>query len=66
MRVKPCPFAVFDEFGKPADDRVWAYAEVVAAAERESCVAIVRNAASYGCACSDRDALADVLMGEQQ
>jgi hypothetical protein len=32
------------------------------AAEREHCIAIVRNAASHGCACSDRDALADVLV----
>ena len=34
-RVPACPFAVFDEFGQGADDRVQDYAAALVAAERE-------------------------------
>ena len=34
-RVKACPFAVFDEHGEGADDRVQDYAAALVAAERE-------------------------------
>lgn len=34
--MKPLPFAVFDEFGVPADDRVQDYGYACAAAEREA------------------------------
>ena len=35
----PLPFAVFDEFGKGADDRVQNYAAAAVAAEREQMIA---------------------------
>lgn len=40
-RLASCPFAVFDEFGRGADDRVQDYAAALVAAERERCLRLL-------------------------
>ena len=58
LRVQPLAFAVFDEFGNCADDRVWDYAYTAVAAERERCAKLCDEMAAE---CpkddSDRDAI---------
>jgi hypothetical protein len=44
-------------------DQMRAFAAAAVTAERERCAQIVREADRHGCACSDRDALADVIEG---
>jgi len=57
--VPPLPFAVFDEFGRGADDRVHAYAIVHAAAavaeERERIRALVEAVRDENAASQDAD-----------
>ena len=47
--------------GEDATNRFSVLILAAVAAERERCAQIVREADRHGCACSDRDALADVI-----
>jgi hypothetical protein len=45
-------------------DQLRAYATAAVEAEREMCADIVRNAERNGCACSDREELAQIILAQ--